>query len=159
MFSIKMIAKKYIPNLSPLSFSRFSPRTMSDYNQKSAFSNEDDNLKVKGEEHRFSTISTSPVSYTGIYDGACDRGEKDGDSDDESWMDSSNAELEENSVEDKEAECSEPPISIVEKKRGMYDCPVLLLSEKDEKRIHKPWKKGITVKLLGHKIGYKVLES
>lgn len=74
-------------------------------------------------------------------------------------MDSGNAELEENSMEDKEAECSEPPISIVEKKRGMYDSPVLLLSEKEEKRIHKPWKKGTIVKLLGRKIGYKVLES
>lgn len=78
-----MIAKKYIPNLSPLSFSWFSPRTISDYNQKSASSNEDDDLKVKGGEHRFSAISTSPVSYAGIYDGASDGGEKDGGSSDE----------------------------------------------------------------------------
>lgn len=50
-------------------------------------------------------------------------------------------------------------ISIVEKKHGDFDCPVLVLTEKEEQRLYKPWKQGVIVKLLGHRIGFKVLES
>lgn len=41
----------------------------------------------------------------------------------------------------------------------MYDCPVLILTEKEEQRLQKPWKHGVIVKLLGRKIGFKALET
>jgi hypothetical protein len=42
---------------------------------------------------------------------------------------------------------------------GKYACPEFLLSKSEEKRIYRPWKRGIIVKLLGRRIGYKALET
>lgn len=50
-------------------------------------------------------------------------------------------------------------IEVVEKKHGVYDCPVLILTEKEEQRLQKPWKHGVIVKLLGRKIRFKALET
>jgi hypothetical protein len=50
-------------------------------------------------------------------------------------------------------------LSVEEKKVGQYDCPSFILSEKEEKRISKPWRQGVIVKLMGRRIGYKALET
>lgn len=42
---------------------------------------------------------------------------------------------------------------------GGYDCPVFVLSKAEEKRILRPWMRGVIVKLSGMKIGYKALET
>jgi hypothetical protein len=53
----------------------------------------------------------------------------------------------------------EERIKIEEMKVAGYDCPIFHLSEKEESRIQRPWKRGIIVKMLGRKIGYKALEN
>ncbi|KAK2384311.1 zinc ion binding / nucleic acid binding protein [Trifolium repens] len=50
-------------------------------------------------------------------------------------------------------------IRVEDQKVGNYDCPIFVLSKAEEKRIHKPWKRGVIVKLLGRRIGYKALET
>ncbi|XP_058733249.1 uncharacterized protein At4g02000-like [Vicia villosa] len=73
-------------------------------------------------------------------------GEKEGSFDWEGEDD----EIEEDGVE---------AIRVVEQKIGGYDCPLFILSKAEEKRIQKPWKRGVIVKLLGRRIGYKALET
>lgn len=48
---------------------------------------------------------------------------------------------------------------IEENKVGEYECPEIILSEKEERRIANPWKKGVIVKMFGRRIGYKALEN
>ncbi|XP_058786104.1 uncharacterized protein LOC131660794 [Vicia villosa] len=50
-------------------------------------------------------------------------------------------------------------ILVQEKKVGGYDCPSFIFTEAEEKRIQRPWRRGVIVKLLGRKIGYKALEN
>jgi hypothetical protein len=50
-------------------------------------------------------------------------------------------------------------IRVEEQKIENYDCPIFILSKSEEKRIHRPWKRGVIVKLLGRRIGYKALET
>ncbi|KAK2359720.1 zinc ion binding / nucleic acid binding protein [Trifolium repens] len=50
-------------------------------------------------------------------------------------------------------------IKIEETIYGGYECPSFVLSRKEEERIHKPWKNGLIVQLLGRKIGFKPLET
>ncbi|KAK2425036.1 zinc ion binding / nucleic acid binding protein [Trifolium repens] len=50
-------------------------------------------------------------------------------------------------------------IRVEDQKIGNYDCPIFVLSKAEEKRIHRPWKRGVIVKLLGRRIGYKALET
>ncbi|XP_058758009.1 uncharacterized protein LOC131631237 [Vicia villosa] len=50
-------------------------------------------------------------------------------------------------------------ITVKQGKRGGYDCPRIILSKMEEKRIQRPWRRGVIVKLLGRKIGYKALEN
>lgn len=42
---------------------------------------------------------------------------------------------------------------------GGYECPNFVFSEKEEKHIQRPWKRGDIVKLLGKRIGYKALDN
>ncbi|XP_058726109.1 uncharacterized protein LOC131597426 [Vicia villosa] len=58
-------------------------------------------------------------------------------------------------IEETDAEA----IKVVEQKVGGFNCPLFILSKAEERRIHKPWKRGVIVKLLGRKIGYKALET
>ncbi|XP_058774782.1 uncharacterized protein LOC131649052 [Vicia villosa] len=48
---------------------------------------------------------------------------------------------------------------ITEHTIGDYECPEIILSEKAEERIAGPWRKGVIVKMLGKRIGYKALEN
>jgi hypothetical protein len=50
-------------------------------------------------------------------------------------------------------------IRVEEQMIGNYECPIFVLSKTEEKRIHRPWKRGVIVKLLGRRIGYKALET
>lgn len=40
-----------------------------------------------------------------------------------------------------------------------YECPTFILSEVEEKQIHRYWKRGVIVKLLGIRIDYKAFGS
>jgi hypothetical protein len=40
-----------------------------------------------------------------------------------------------------------------------YECPEFVFSKTEEKRIFRPWRRGVIVKLLGRRIGYKALET
>ncbi|MCH84794.1 hypothetical protein A2U01_0005630 [Trifolium medium] len=50
-------------------------------------------------------------------------------------------------------------MEVVEKVRGGHACPEFVLTEEEESRLQMPWRKGIIVKLLGRRIGYKALEN
>ncbi|XP_058742315.1 uncharacterized protein LOC131614777 [Vicia villosa] len=50
-------------------------------------------------------------------------------------------------------------ITVRKGKRGGYEYPQIILSKHEERRIQKPWRRGVIVKLLGRKIGYKALEN
>ncbi|XP_058776009.1 uncharacterized protein LOC131650313 [Vicia villosa] len=50
-------------------------------------------------------------------------------------------------------------INVEEGMVGGYECPNFIFSEEEKKRIQRPWRRGVIVKLLGRKIGYKALES
>lgn len=49
--------------------------------------------------------------------------------------------------------------SIDEKLYGRYECPKIILFEKEEACTCRPWKQGVIMKLLGRKIGFKALEN
>ncbi|XP_058727196.1 uncharacterized protein LOC131598631 [Vicia villosa] len=62
--------------------------------------------------------------------------------------------------EDEEAlEVGSGGIMVEEKTIRGYECPSFIFSEAEEKRIQKRWRRGVIVKLLGRKIGYKALET
>ncbi|PNX86740.1 zinc ion binding nucleic acid binding protein [Trifolium pratense] len=42
---------------------------------------------------------------------------------------------------------------------GEYECPDFIFSKLEEKRLYRPWRRGVIVKLLGRRIGYKALEN
>lgn len=48
---------------------------------------------------------------------------------------------------------------IEENKVVEYECPKIILSKKEEKRIANPWKKGVIVKMFGRRVGSKALEN
>ncbi|GAU24151.1 hypothetical protein TSUD_83860 [Trifolium subterraneum] len=56
-------------------------------------------------------------------------------------------------------EDDENSITVEEMQVAGHDCPIFHLSKKEELRIQKPWKRGIIVKMLGRRIGYKALEN
>ncbi|KAK2378394.1 zinc ion binding / nucleic acid binding protein [Trifolium repens] len=67
-------------------------------------------------------------------------------------------ESEEDEVDSEQEEEGEG-IKVEEHMVGGYDCPAFVLSKVEEKRIYRPWKRGVIVKLLGRRIGYKALET
>jgi hypothetical protein len=118
--------------------------------------------KIKGGDHEFSKHSSSPKDYSDLVmlqslstgGGKSYKQTVTGeDEEDERLKD---AEEDEGS-DDEETE--EVGIRVEENKIGDYDCPEFVLSKLEEKRIHRPWKRGVIVKLLGRKIGYKALET
>ncbi|MCH84322.1 hypothetical protein A2U01_0005153, partial [Trifolium medium] len=50
-------------------------------------------------------------------------------------------------------------LKVEERVIGGYACPEIVLSQHEEKRIQRPWRRGVIVKLLGRRIGYKALET
>lgn len=58
-----------------------------------------------------------------------------------------------------EVEFQEEGIQIKENKLGDYDYPEFVLSSLEEQRIVKPWERGVIIKILGIRVGYKALEN
>ncbi|GAU44437.1 hypothetical protein TSUD_129310 [Trifolium subterraneum] len=56
-------------------------------------------------------------------------------------------------------EDDENSITVEEMQVAGHDCPIFHLSKKEELCIQKPCKRGIIVKMLGRRIGYKALEN
>ncbi|KAK2442272.1 zinc ion binding / nucleic acid binding protein [Trifolium repens] len=120
--------------------------------------------KVKIGEGRFTGESTVPISYADIYvaDGGVVEKEAARPSykqsltglDEGMQHDTGHASMEADGEDDDYA-----GLSVVEKMVGQYECPQFILSEKEEKRIQKPWRQGLIVKLMGRRIGYKALET
>ncbi|PNX65246.1 hypothetical protein L195_g062498, partial [Trifolium pratense] len=50
-------------------------------------------------------------------------------------------------------------MKVEERMIGNYACPQFVFSKKEEKRIYRQWRRGVIVKLLGRRIGYKALET
>jgi hypothetical protein len=98
--------------------------------------------KVDGGTTSTKSYRGAVVGVDGMVDGEEDFGGSDPDSDND---DAEEIDLEGIRVEDQ--------------KIGNYDCPIFVLSKAEEKRIHRPWKRGVIVKLLGRRIGYKALET
>ena len=48
---------------------------------------------------------------------------------------------------------------IIEKMNGDRPCPAFLISEEEEQRLSKPWKKILIIKLLKRKIGFEALKK
>jgi hypothetical protein len=53
----------------------------------------------------------------------------------------------------------EDVMKVEENTIGGYACPEFVFSKFEEKRIYRPWRRGVIVKLLGRRIGYKALET
>ncbi|CAI8613000.1 unnamed protein product [Vicia faba] len=50
-------------------------------------------------------------------------------------------------------------IKVKDSNIGGYDCPQMILSKYEEKRIHRSWRRGVIVKLSGRRIWYKASET
>ncbi|MCI63318.1 hypothetical protein A2U01_0084575, partial [Trifolium medium] len=46
-------------------------------------------------------------------------------------------------------------MKVEERMVGEYACPEFIFFKLEEKRIYRPWRRGVIVKLLGRRIGYK----
>ncbi|GAU51239.1 hypothetical protein TSUD_129860 [Trifolium subterraneum] len=60
---------------------------------------------------------------------------------------------------DSEEEIEEERMRVVKGQVGDYECPEFIFSKLEEKRIYRPWRRGVIVKLLGRRIGFKALET
>ncbi|GAU46872.1 hypothetical protein TSUD_402900 [Trifolium subterraneum] len=68
-------------------------------------------------------------------------------------------EREDEKEEDGEANYDEEEMKVEKGRVGEYECPKFIFTSKEEKRLYKPWRRGVIVKLLGRRIGYKALET
>lgn len=50
-------------------------------------------------------------------------------------------------------------MQVEERKVWDYECPELILMEDDERRIVRPWKKGVIVKIMHKILGFKALKT
>ncbi|KAK7287489.1 hypothetical protein RIF29_00769 [Crotalaria pallida] len=131
--------------------------------------------KVKEKGEGFSGTSSIPVCYAAIYEGRDEVGLQGprktyadslrGQNPDQPTVQvrledtGMSSEASEDSEAEEEESDTEEGLLVVEKMVGEYDCPEFVLAEKEQRRIQKPWKKGIIVKLLGRKIGFRALET
>ncbi|PNX92703.1 hypothetical protein L195_g015844 [Trifolium pratense] len=70
----------------------------------------------------------------------------------------SGEEEDDNEIGEKEGEDG-GNMKVEERMDGNYACPEFVFSKLEEKRIYRPWRRGVIVKLLGRRIGYKALET
>lgn len=122
--------------------------------------------KVKGGKHAFFNESSKPVCYGDLVDeGLEERSANVKRSFKETVVGqncSADKEQEEGRLYDDKVEDEEMfdgCIVVEEKMLGRHECPVFNLSKWEEARIQRPWKKGLIVKLLGRKIGFRALEN
>jgi hypothetical protein len=116
---------------------------------------------MKEGEQMFSMHSSLPKDYTDVvymqsaedFGGSYrDRvlGRKGGEESEE-WSE----EREEEQGEDEEGE----RMKVEEHIEGNYECPTFVFSKSVEKRLYRPWRRSVIVKMLGRRIGYKALET
>ncbi|XP_058758250.1 uncharacterized protein LOC131631474 [Vicia villosa] len=71
--------------------------------------------------------------------------------------------MEEGNLEENEGEeileDTNGDITIEEERIGGYECPKFIFSAAEKERMQRPWRRGVIVKLLGRRIGYKTLEN
>jgi hypothetical protein len=60
---------------------------------------------------------------------------------------------------EEETELGKKDVTIEEELIAGYVCLRFILSTREEKRIRKPWRCGLIVKLMGRRVGYKALET
>jgi hypothetical protein len=119
--------------------------------------------KIKGGEHDFSNHSSGPKDYSDLID--LQAMEKGGERSYKAIVTGVTGEggketnMEDGEESDKEGTEEETAIRVEETKLGGYECPEFVFSKEEEKRIHRPWRRGVIVKLLGRRIGYKALET
>jgi hypothetical protein len=61
--------------------------------------------------------------------------------------------------EEEEVEEAEERMKVEERVIGEYECPEFVFSKLEEKRLYRPWRRGVIVKLLGRRIGFKAQET
>jgi hypothetical protein len=63
--------------------------------------------------------------------------------------------FEEEEIEEEDGE----GLKVEERVVGNYECLEIVLSQYEEKKIQRPWRKWVIVKLLGRRIRYKALKT
>jgi hypothetical protein len=61
--------------------------------------------------------------------------------------------------EEEEVEEAKERMKVEERVLGEYECPEFVFSKLEEKRLYRPWRRGVIVKLLGRRIGFKAQET
>jgi hypothetical protein len=117
--------------------------------------------KIKEGEHIFNTQSSLPKDYSDAVD--MQSAEAFRESYKEKVMGRKDTDEMEEEQEDADVELekgvNEERMKMVKGRIGDYECPEFILSKFEEKRIYRPWRRGVIVKLLGRRIGYKALET
>ncbi|GAU35495.1 hypothetical protein TSUD_384500 [Trifolium subterraneum] len=140
--------KKPIPNHDPE-----KSKDESDLQERST-------KKKKDGEHIFSSHSSLPKDYSDVVN------MKGFDGEGGSYRDKvtgktvggeygSDKEEEEKGGEEDEGVCMKVEECLV----GDYECPNFIFAKQEEKCLYRPWRRGVIVKLLGRRIGYKALET
>ncbi|PNX84577.1 hypothetical protein L195_g040639, partial [Trifolium pratense] len=139
-------------------------------NPESEKSKEDEDLKERSTKkskfgnQQFSDPNRVPVNYSDLGDSEEQEGNKGGHMTYKNMVlgvsetvegEKIDSEKEEDEMEEAEGE----GLKVEERVLGTYPCPEIVLSRYEEKRIQRPWKRGVIVKLLGRRIGYKALET
>ncbi|MCH94654.1 hypothetical protein A2U01_0015617, partial [Trifolium medium] len=101
--------------------------------------------RAKGGEQKFSSDASKIGSYRSKVTGVSEENGNQG-------------RFQEDDDEREEEEEGEE-MKVEEHTIGEYACPEFVFSKTEEKRIYRPWRRGVIVKLLGRRIGYKALET
>jgi hypothetical protein len=115
--------------------------------------------KKKEGDHSFTTVSSLPKNYTDVVN--MQRNEESNCSYKEKMLGMKGGTRSEGGEEDEIAEEEEEgdSMKVEECRVGDYECPKFIFSKLEEKRLYRPWRRGVIVKLLGRRIGYKALET
>jgi hypothetical protein len=117
--------------------------------------------KKKEGEHTFSAQSSIPKDYSDAIE-MQNAGSAEGSYRDMVMGRKHGTDLDDGRIDEDESseeEADEERLKVVTGQVGNYDCPEVILSKLEEKRIYRPWRRGVIVKLLGRRIGFKALET
>jgi hypothetical protein len=101
--------------------------------------------KAKGGDQSFSLEASKITSYRNKVIGMTENNDNQSEFDDD--------------VGQRDEDEEEDVMKVEENTIGGYACPEFVFSKSEEKRIYRPWRRGVIVKLLGRRIGYKALET
>jgi hypothetical protein len=117
--------------------------------------------KMKDGEQTFSMHSSLPKDYSDVVHMQSE--EDPGDSYKDMMLGRKGGVEREDRSEERVGEQGEDEegekMKVEEHKLGNYDCPAFVFSKSVEKRLYRPWRRSVIVKLLGRRIGYKALET